>query len=45
VAVSEIGRNFLVMSAGTNIYGIGMTSAFFHMEGTCRCLLNGSIED
>lgn len=34
VAVSEIGRNFLVMSAGTNIYGIGMTSAFFHMEGT-----------
>lgn len=44
VAVSEIGRNFLVMSAGTNIYGIGMTSVFFK-HGRNRCLLNGSIED
>ena len=37
VDVSEMGRRSLVMSWGDDIFGIGMTLAFFQMAGTVAC--------
>ena len=34
VEVSEIGRKSLEMWLGTDFLGTGITSAFFHVEGT-----------
>jgi hypothetical protein len=34
VGVNEIGRKSVVISAGTDIFGIGITSASFHTAGT-----------
>ena len=34
VEVGEIGSKSLEMSLGTDFLGTGITSAFFHMEGT-----------
>ena len=34
VEVSEIGRKSLKMPLGTDFLGTGITSVFFHMEGT-----------
>ena len=35
VGVNEIGRRSVGISAGTDVLGIGITSAFFHTVGTC----------
>ena len=39
VGVNEIERRSVVISAGTDVLGIGITSAFFHTVGTCCCCI------
>ena len=39
VGVNEIGRRSVVISAGTDVLGIRITSAFFHAVGTCCCCI------
>ena len=39
VGGNEIGRRSVVISASTDVLGIGITSAFFHTVGTCCCCI------
>ena len=39
MGVNEIGRKSVVVSAGIEVFGIGITSAFFHTVGTCCCCI------
>ena len=39
VGISEIGCKSVVISAGVEVFGIGITSAFFHAVGTCCCCI------
>ena len=43
VGVNEIGRKSVVISAGIEVFGIEITSAFFHTVETCRAVARGLI--